>query len=180
MVVNLVIRDSLLLVVDVQNGFVNDNSKHVLKPINKLIEHWRSNNGTIVFSRFINPENGPWERLMGWHDCKAGSDTLLHPSLKRGDDFIISKHAYSSWQPEVSELCEKLSFDTVALCGIDTDQCVLISAVDIFQAGLKPLVAADCCASSAGEKFHRAGLLLLERLVGKQQVLTSSQLGSER
>ena len=114
---------------------------------------------------------------MGWQGCKAEPDTQLHTRLKYGVDITINKHAYSSWQPEVSELCEKLAVNTVAVCGIDTDQCVLVSAVDIFQAGLKPLVVADCCASSGGGSFHQAGLLLLKRLIGEQQVLVSSQLG---
>lgn len=170
-------KKSLLLVVDVQNGFVNDDTKHILEPINTLIRRWRHEQAPIVFSRFINPESGPWERLMGWDGCRSDPEIRLHPNLEVDGGPIIDKHVYSSWTNEVADYCKKRALDTVLLCGIDTDQCVLATAVDIFQTGLlKPLIVSDCCASSAGDKFHQAGLLLLERLIGKKQIVPCAVL----
>ncbi|MGE5442745.1 MAG: isochorismatase family protein, partial [Bacteroidota bacterium] len=61
----------------------------------------------------------------------------------------------------------------VHLCGIGTDSSVLISAVDLFEAGIEPVVLAHACASAAGHADHQAGLQILKRLIGDKQVIGS-------
>ena len=61
--------------------------------------------------------------------------------------------------------------ERVHLCGIATDNCVLKSAVDLFEAGLEPLVLAADCASHGGPECHAAGLLLLARFIGAERVI---------
>lgn len=172
-------ENTLLLVVDVQNGFVNDSTRHVLEPINALIRQWRENDKTIVFSRFINPENGLWERLRDWHECKTGPATLLHQDLLTDGAAVRDKQTYTAWGPDLAELCRDRLLDTAVLCGIDTNECVLATAMDIFDAGIRPIVAVDCCASGAGDRFHQAGILLLERALGAHQMLSSQAILSE-
>lgn len=170
------ISSALLLVVDVQNGFVDEDTEHILEPINELLAYWRKNEGVIVCSRFINPEGGLWERLRDWHECKDEPDILLHPALEKGKDLVKDKQTYTAWGADLSKLCAERGLDTAVLCGIDTNECVLATAIDVFEAGIKPLVVADCCASSAGDKFHQAGLLLLERLIGREQIIDSAKI----
>lgn len=91
---------ALLLVVDAQNSFTNDYTRQVLSPINELINHWRSKS-SIVFSRFVNPDRGPWEKLRNWGECKTEPDILLHPELNKGKDLVVDKHTYSAWGDDV-------------------------------------------------------------------------------
>jgi nicotinamidase-related amidase len=63
--------------------------------------------------------------------------------------------------------------DTVVLCGVDTDACVMATALDAFDHGLRPLVLSDLCASSGGDSYHQAALMLLERNIGRRQLSTS-------
>ncbi len=167
---------TLLLIVDVQNGFVNNQTEHVINPINLLIKQWESFNASIVFSRFINPENGPWERFRDWHECKSEPDILLHPKLNNGNNLIIEKFTSSAWGDDLVQLCANQKLDMVMLCGIDTNECVLATAIDIFDAGLRPVVVRDACASASGESFHDAALMLLERLIGQDQIIESADL----
>lgn len=168
---------SLLLVVDVQNGFVNEQSRHVVKPIKDLVTKWqKERKGPVIYSRFVNLENSPWRRLFNWHKMASEPETSIHPDLPTSDVQIFKKGTYSAWSPEVQLVCLGEHVETVVVCGIDTDQCVMETAIDVFDAGLRPIVAKDCCASAAGPKFHTAGLLLLERLIGTAQVIESSAL----
>ncbi len=167
----------LLLVVDVQNGFINDNTKHVVKPIAGLVKKWHQQKlGPVVFSRFINLPGSPWERLLGWTRLQHEPETALDPTMPTNGCTILKKSTYSAWSPEVQQICGGQGINDVVLCGIDTDQCVLETAIDIFEANLKPMLVKDCCASSAGSDFHEAGLKLLERLVGGEQIKTLGEL----
>ncbi len=169
------IETSLLLVVDVQNGFINGETERVLAPINELIEHWRKKSQPVVFSRFINPAGGMWEKLRQWKDCRDEPEISLHPDLDKGDNLVIDKKTYSAWGADVADICKERGIGTVTVCGVDTNECVLATAIDIFDAGLRPVVVADACASK-GQAFHTAALKLLEVLLGKEQVVNRSSL----
>ena len=58
----------------------------------------------------------------------------------------------------------------LVLCGVATDGCVLKTAVDAFERGVEPIVVVDACASHGGTAAHEAGLLLLGRFIGKDQL----------
>lgn len=172
----MVIKNTLLLVVDVQNGFVTDGTRHVLPPINKLIRHWHDNNGAVAFSRFINPENSLYEKLRGWCACRSEPEVALHPDLERNeDDIVFEKPTYSAWGSDVDKFCKSRDIDKVVVCGIDTNECVLATAIGIFDAGFVPVVAKDCCASK-GQEFHESALMLLEVLLGQEQVVESAAI----
>jgi nicotinamidase-related amidase len=168
--------NALLLIVDVQNGFVTPDTEHILGTVNKLIEKFRTVGRPVMFTRFVNPENGPWERIKDWHDMKGGKSTELHPDLDHKGEVVLDKGSFSGWGDELSQQCVSGKIDTVVLCGIDTDQCVLATAMDIFDAGLRPVIVTDACASSAGPEFHELGLKLLKRLIGEKQLVTSENM----
>ncbi len=50
------------------------------------------------------------------------------------------------------------------------------TAVDAFERRLTPLIISDACASHAGGDVHAAGLMILGRFIGKEQLLTTSDL----
>jgi nicotinamidase-related amidase len=74
-------KTSLLLVVDVQNGFVTPDTEHVVEPIAKLVKQWQKQKGQAVYSRFINLDNSPWERLLNWQKTdyiQFSADIMSH------------------------------------------------------------------------------------------------------
>lgn len=163
----------MLLVVDVQNGFINEHTKHVVPHISSLVTKWHEQRrGPSVLSRFINLENSPWVRLLGWTNLQNEPETALHPAIPIGDAHVFKKSTYSAWSPDVNQLCQGSDIQEVILCGIDTDQCVLETAIDIFEANFRPVLLKDFCASSRGPKFHDAAVLLLEGLIGNNQIMT--------
>ena len=59
--------NKLLLVVDVQNAFINDNTKHILNKISNLIDD--SDYNTVIFTRFINDEDSIWYKKLNYKGC---------------------------------------------------------------------------------------------------------------
>ena len=51
--------------------------------------------------------------------------------------------------------------------GLKRDKC---SAVDAFESDIEPIVVHDACASHAGQAAHDAGLFVLSRFIGKNQI----------
>ena len=93
----------------------------------------------------------------------------------RPDAEIAVKHGYSAATEALLASLRTAGAREVALSGIATDNCVLMTAVGLFEAGVRPLVLADYCASHAGAEYHRAGLMLIERLVGEGQVVRGAE-----
>jgi nicotinamidase-related amidase len=55
----------VLVVVDVQNGFITEHSKPVIPIIVDLVRRWQAAHGDVVFSRYLNYAGSPFERLLG-------------------------------------------------------------------------------------------------------------------
>jgi nicotinamidase-related amidase len=66
---------------------------------------------------------------------------------------------------------ERRKISEVFLCGIETDCCVLKTAVDLFEHHYRPVVLSSACASRAGKENHEAGLKILRRMIGNEQVV---------
>ena len=89
---------------------------------------------------------------------------------------MIDKSFYTALTPKFIELVKENNWETIILCGIATESCVLKTAIDAFELGFRPIVISDACASDMGPNAHMAGLLVLESLIGRDQIMTSHQL----
>jgi nicotinamidase-related amidase len=171
------VRTDALIVVDVQNGFVNRHSETALDGVNRAIEHARALGIPVFFTRFINSEGSAWETLIGWSRLRTSPETDLHSSIASAvhPDEVIDKAQYSSVLGEIASLVDGGGFREIAICGIATDSCVLKTAVDLFELGVRPVVLTDAVASHAGEDVHEAGLLLIGRFIGRDQLITTAE-----
>lgn len=161
-------KNTLLLVVDVQNGFVSEETEPVVSKIAALLSTKKFTN--VVFTKYCNVDSSPFEKYLNWSELKTEQEQSLVPELKQFATQVFSKTAYTSITDEMKAYLEHNGIETVYIAGIDTDCCVLMSAVDIFQMGLRPIVLADYCASNGGVAFHTAALLVLTRLIGENQI----------
>jgi nicotinamidase-related amidase len=161
---------SPLIVVDVQNGFLNDFTQHIPERIAHLIE--RNDFDPVLFTLFVNTPDSPYHAFLDWHACEAPPDTdLAKPLVRFADqDRVFTKPGLAGMPDELAERLRQMNAREVTLVGIDTDMCVLKVAMDAFDMGLKPVVLADCCASTAGLQAHFAGLAILSRNIGAGQL----------
>jgi nicotinamidase-related amidase len=159
-----------LLIVDVQVGFINDFTHHIPQRVVRLLE--RNEYAPIIFTRFINAPDGPYDRFLDWHSCEGEPETKIVPELEpfAQTDCVFSKSGLCGMPDELTDYLRKQGIERVFIAGIDTDMCVLKIAMDLFDIGIEPLVFTDCCASTAGLQAHLAGLAVLSRNIGAKRL----------
>jgi nicotinamidase-related amidase len=168
-----------LVVIDMQNGFVNERSQHVVPKVVDLVKYWGSARRPMVFTRYHNYPGSPYERLIHWSKLQGPPATDVVAELLpycAAARAVIDKKIYSCFTPEFVALVEGEGWTDLVFCGIDTESCVLKSAVDAFEHDLTPWVVTDASASHGGQAARDAGLLVLRRLIGTGQLITSAEV----
>jgi nicotinamidase-related amidase len=174
-------REVPLLIVDVQNGFVNKHSEHILPGLLNLANRWAAIGWPIYMSQFTNFPGSQWEHLIGWHRLEEEHEIALHESLEviASKATVFRKRTYTCLVDPFRADLETHRWDEVVICGIATDSCVLATAKDLFEFDghqVRPIVVKDLCASHAGETLHQEGLHLIERFIGRNQIIESGDL----
>lgn len=159
-----------LLIVDVQSGFINPFTHHIPQRVARLIQ--RDEYAPILFTRFINSPDGPYQILLDWHSCEGEPETNIAPELESFVDqsCVFSKAGLCGMPNELADYLHQQSIARIFVVGIDTDMCVLKIAMDLFDVGIEPIILTDCCASTAGLQAHLAGLAVLSRNIGAQRL----------
>jgi nicotinamidase-related amidase len=169
----------VLVVVDVQNGFITEHSKPVIPIIADLVHRWQTARGDVVFTRYLNYPCSPFERLLGWTKMANGPETDLVTELApyvSPHTPVVDKYIYTLFTPEGTHLIEERGWTDLYVCGIDTDICVLKTVVDAFEHNLTPWILQDACASHAGPEAHTAGLFIAGRFIGANQIIQTTSL----
>lgn len=159
--------NTALLIIDVQVGFVNDATRHIVPRIEALQKQYTH----VYATRFINAEGSPYRKLLDWHrfyDSSADVPLAFDPV---DHAVIIDKNIYTCVDDAFLNDLRSKGVEEVAICGIDTDACVSACAVDLFENGFRPVLLAEACASHAGAEYHEAALRILTRLIGKDQIV---------
>ena len=157
----------LLLVIDLQKDFINDNTENISCNIEKLISSKKYK--YVVFTKFINDINSSFYKTLNYKGCmsedgrKIVIDTLEYP--------ILEKKTYTALNYELKKFIEDNDIKKIYLCGIDTDACVLKTAIDLFENNLEVKVIEDCCMSHSGKEYHNSAINMLKKLIGKQNVI---------
>jgi nicotinamidase-related amidase len=161
--------NSALLIVDVQNGFINNHTKHIPQKIEEELIH---NYKHLFATRFYNTNGSQYERLIGWYKLKRNTpDFELAIKLPEHANIIDKKNKYTCVDRNLKKTIKEEGITSVHICGIDTSICVTKCATDLFESNIKPFVLVNYCASTAGQKDHDCAVNILRRLIGKEQVI---------
>ena len=109
---------------------------------------------------------------------KSGEEQEIVIPVEK-DDVIIEKMRYSALTDELKTILSNGSFDTIYLCGLETDACVLATAFDLFDFGITPKILIDCCASARGKEYHVAAQKIMERSFGINNIIRLSDCKGE-
>lgn len=155
-----------LLIVDVQPGFINSFTHHIPQRVARLIQ--RGDYAPLLFTRFINSTDSPYQRLLDWQSCDSEPETKIAPELESfvQPELVFSKPGLCGITDSLAEYLTRQKIARIFIVGIDTDMCVLKIALDLFDFSIEPVVLTDCCASTAGLQAHLAGLAVLSRNIG--------------
>jgi len=171
----------VLVVVDVQNGFVSPASAHVIPVVATLVEQWQMAGAPVLMTRYLNYDGSPYTELLGWREMQSSPETdivsELQPYVPKAH--MLDKRIYTAFTPEGMALFDREGWETAYIVGLDTESCVAQTAVGAFEHHRRPVVVLDGCASHAGSEAHDAGVFVMRRNIGSAQMATSSELGLE-
>ncbi len=151
--------------IDVQNGFVSEKTRFILPRLEKLMDNFKRD--LIIATQFRNVENSGFTDIMHWERLKTEPEVNVLPFVMEKASFVAVKTTYSSCTDEVMAEIHRNGISEVYLAGIDTDCCVLTTAISLFEHNIRPIVLAHYCASNGGERSHEAALTVMERTIGK-------------
>lgn len=173
------IGSAALVVIDMQNGFVNHHSRHAVPAVSDLVTQWSAAGRPVIFTRYFNHSGSPYERFFQWSRLQEPPETDIVPELAEAaahSHRVVDKTGYTLFTPEATELIHRADWTDLVFCGIATESCVLKSAADAFEHGHAPWIVTDACASDAGPEVHDAGLLVARRLIGTGQLVTTDHV----
>jgi nicotinamidase-related amidase len=163
-----------LVIVDLQRGFVVPETAPSVPTIVRFIDRARDQYAVVIATRFINRPGSLYETERDWHAMMSGDEVDVLPEIARSADLVITKHGLAP-DPEAFLLpLRERAVRTVDLCGFDTDQCVLATALLLWDAGFAPRLVAELCSSSGGPDMHEAGLAIARRAIGDRNVVPAS------
>lgn len=169
----------VLVVIDVQNGFLTEFSRPVVPVIADLARRWQAAGGATVFTRYHNPPGSQYERLLGWTELREPPATDIVDELApyaAKATAVVDKTTYTLFTDEGATLVKERGWTDLYICGIDTNSCVLKTAVDAFERDLTPWIVTDASASHSGPHVHDAGLLLATKFIGTGQLVTAASI----
>jgi nicotinamidase-related amidase len=169
---------AVLVVVDVQNYFIQPPSAHIVPIIADLVSRWQDTGADVVFTRYLNYPDSPFERLIGWAEMQGSPQTdivaELQPYAARAT--VLDKTIYSLFSDEGDALVRERGWTDLYICGAATESCVLKTAVDAFERDLTPWVIEDASASHSSQAAHDAGVFVTQRFIGEGQIIRAAQV----
>jgi nicotinamidase-related amidase len=169
-------NNSVLLVVDMQKGFLSEHSSHILPNVIRLVDECSIRQIPLVCSKFVNTPDSQFVKLLDWHELSSAPEIDISDELNLFERTEITKNFYTSITATMKELIRVNNWQTILVCGVSTESCVLKTAVDAFELGLRPVIVSDACASDLSDEAHRAGLHVLEIMIGSKQIVTMKEL----
>lgn len=159
--------NTLLLIIDLQKDFINDNTEDIIEKIENLISQNKFNE--VLFTRFINSKDNICFKRLNYLGCidEEGQKIVINTSNNK----IIDKEIYSALNNDLIKYIENNNISKIYLCGIDTECCVLKTAFDLFESNYDVYILKDFCASTHGKETHDNALEILKRNIGIDKII---------
>jgi nicotinamidase-related amidase len=166
------VRDALLLV-DVIQDFGHEDGERLLESfrarqgaIVEVVERARAAGIPVIYA---NDNQGIWDgsapRLVERALAGRGGELVEAVAPQEGDRFVV-KPRYSAFDHTPLDLILRdLGIERILLAGAATEMCVVQTAIDAKEEGLKVTILADACAT-ADERMEELAFEYAERVVG--------------
>ncbi|WP_138503943.1 isochorismatase family cysteine hydrolase [Nostoc sp. PA-18-2419] len=159
-----------LFIIDVQNGFIAENTSYVVQRIRSLLK--QNIFKYVIFTRFINTLNSPYVKYLNWHQLFDEAEQELIEDIKPFVGVVFDKTVYTACNEETLIFLKQKNIQTVFICGVDTEGCVLKTAIDFFENNIITYVLTYYSASNGGDIYHQAAILVLSQLIGSSNIIT--------
>lgn len=160
---------SCLVAIDVQAGFISPRTQQVPDRIVKLAQSQLFD--YVAATRFMNYPGSPYEKFIGWTGLSDPKSQAVYPRLEACVDRVFNKTTYTCFTDEFVAFITDNNIDELYFVGIDTDCCVMKSALDSFERLISCHVLTYYCASNGGPTSHEAAITVLRRNIGASQLI---------
>lgn len=150
----------LLLIIDVQNGFINEHSAWLPA---KLATYIRTADYTTVYATaYINDPTTPCYKRLNWKGCLTPEEQAICPELNGLYSRVYTKQTYNAITPSLWTDIEAGNYDEIHVVGIASTCCVLATTYDLFDKGLNVSVIPSLCAITGNlEGYDKAANFIL-------------------
>lgn len=168
----------VLLIVDMQKGFINENNKFLIENIENLLKNQEFDE--VFATKFINHSASQYVEHLDWNKMKRSGLTEFAISLPAnakvieketyglkdrmfaGNSFRVGKKVFSPAQ------------DQIYICGTDYDACVLAIGYQFFDHGFQPHFILDCVGSHSYNPVSKVNFVkLCTKDFGKDAIIKS-------
>jgi len=168
--------NDLLLIIDLQAGFINDKNRHIIRKIVYLNRMFLGKNKKVAFTRFINYKDSPYVNFINWSRMFKGSkESELVPEFQQHSNIIFDKAGYSALTESTKSYLSDNKVSRLFLCGLETDSCILKTAFDAFESNINCYIIEDACFSKDID-FHHAGLMIISRNIGSNHIIETKEI----
>ena len=160
----------IILLVDIQEGYMNDELRGLTRDIEKHVKNFDYD--LVIATRYINKNDSLHRADIYIKDMTVfSSKAKLVESIEKISDFVLMKSTYSSLTEDVYKLLEKNEVKQVYLAGLNTETSILATAFELFDKGIKPIILSNLCNTVNGKKVNEAALEILKIAVGEDCIL---------
>lgn len=90
---------SYLMLIDIQNGFITPETKHILPDLKELTESF---DGMLIATQFIN-RGEPFSSILGWNELQNKPAIDLIQFVQTRADIVIRKDKYTACTKGLTE-----------------------------------------------------------------------------
>ena len=148
-----------LLVIDVLDTFEHEDADALLASFRergaamaRAIEAAREAGVPVIY---VNDDRDRWDSdapALAREAADGPGDDVLRDLLPKPGDHVLLKHRYSGFDHTALDLLlESKSIERVVVLGAATEGCVVQTALDAREHGLKATILADACATTSEE-----------------------------
>ena len=166
---------TLFLIVDMQNGFINNYTKDL---VGKIYDFQSRIKDRVITAgtRYVNHKGTACYLFEGWKSCMAGSEEAeVVPMLRESMVKVFDKDKYSCWNDEMKAFVREYGIKKIYFAGVNTGCCVLNSVLDCYNDLVDCAVIEDLCGSTSGMKEHEAALTVLRSCITDERVVTTEK-----
>jgi nicotinamidase-related amidase len=149
------------------NNLLDKEVVRILPTVIDMARHFRRNGGRVVFAcdsfiegDFIFKSRIPPHAIRG----TLGDRPLDELEMQAGDLYLPKRRMSAFYKTDLDQTLRTWGVDTVAVCGIVTNVCVLLTALDAVQNDFHAILVSDACACHSRE-IHEATVNTYEKLM---------------
>jgi len=176
-------KKSALVVIDMQNWSINEDTKKIPGKIADFINKNMSKFDFVLFTSARNTKESNLYKYLGIRGGLGGKQTEMRTEIKRflTKDNLFTKTTYSAFKSKkFLDFLKRNRIRILYLCGINTDKCVLATAYEAFDLGYDIRIIEDLIGSTTRTRAkHQGALRVLKGLVPKDKQYTSSTFSTD-